>query len=217
MTKTDIPHDFQADIDAVGAIPLLGTILEATCRTTGMRFAAVARVTRERWVCCASKDDLALGLAPGSELWGEAAHPDHRGIVAIHDAPQGFGSYLSVPIVLADGSLFGALCSIDPDPDRFDDPGVIGLFELFARLIAHELDIQARLAAMQQENEALQDRFRAGLGHDMKNTLAALEAGARLLAKTPLNERARMIVGEMESAARRLSQQIEDAMQPRTD
>ena len=39
-----------------------------------------------------------------------------------------------------------------------------------------------------------------------------MEAGARLLGKIPLNDRGRLIVSEMESAARKLSQQIEDVM-----
>ncbi len=46
-------HEFQTDLDAIAAIPAVPTILEVICRTTGMRFAAVARVTDSRWVCCA--------------------------------------------------------------------------------------------------------------------------------------------------------------------
>ena len=45
-----MPHDFQADLDAIAAIPAVPTILEVVCRTTGMGFAAVARVTEDRWV-----------------------------------------------------------------------------------------------------------------------------------------------------------------------
>jgi hypothetical protein len=33
-----------------------------------MRFAAVARVTDDRWITCAVKDDLQFGLVPGAEL-----------------------------------------------------------------------------------------------------------------------------------------------------
>lgn len=229
MTNIRTPHDFQADIDAIGAIPAIATLLEVVCRTTGMRFAAIARVSEDRWVCLASKDDLAFGLVPGGELYVETTICDEirKSTAAVvidevakdivfcgHPTPAlyGFQSYISVPIVLADGSFFGTLCAIDPKPHELDNPRVRGLFELLARLIAHELDVQARLAAMEQENAALQDRFRAGLGHDMKNTLAAMEAGARLLARTPLNERGQMIVREMETAARTLSQQITNAM-----
>ena len=62
------PHDFQKDLDAIAAIPAVPTILEVVCRTTGMGFAAVARVTQERWVACAVRDEIAFGLLPGGEL-----------------------------------------------------------------------------------------------------------------------------------------------------
>jgi len=131
-----------------------------------------------------------------------------------HPTPAlyGFQSYISVPILLADGGFLGTLCAIDPSPNQLNNIKVRGMFELFARLIAHELDTQMQLAAMAEENEALKHRFRGGLGHDMRNTLAAMEAGARLLAKTPLDARGQLIVREMEIAAKTLSQQVSDAM-----
>jgi hypothetical protein len=57
--------DFRADIDAVEAIAAVPTILNVVCRVTGMGFAAVARVTPERWVCLAVNDEIAFGLQPG--------------------------------------------------------------------------------------------------------------------------------------------------------
>ncbi|HKU53994.1 MAG TPA: hypothetical protein VJP60_01410, partial [Rhizomicrobium sp.] len=68
MLSSFQPHEFQDALDAIAAIPAVGTILEVTCRTTGMGFAAIARVTGERWICCAVKDDIAFGLKPGGEL-----------------------------------------------------------------------------------------------------------------------------------------------------
>jgi GAF domain-containing protein len=227
-----VRHDFQDDLDAVAAIPAIATILEVVCRITGMRFAAVARVTQDRWVCCAIKDDLAFGLVPGGELKLETTIcneiRDHRQPVAIdhveqdarfrnHSTPAqyGFQSYISVPIMLADGSFFGTLCSIDPNPNRLNTPSVLGMYNLFAQLIAHELDAYRHLRAVEQENEALKELFRAGLGHDMKNTLMAMTAGTRLLHKASLDDRAQMILAEMETAAQKLSQQISEAMAPR--
>ena len=54
--------DFQADIDAVNHIDAVPTILEVVCRTTGMGFAAVARVTEDRWIACSVRPDS--GAAP---------------------------------------------------------------------------------------------------------------------------------------------------------
>jgi GAF domain-containing protein len=225
-----LPHDFQNDLDAIAAIPSAGTILEVVCRTTGMGFAAVARVTEHRWVCCAVRDEIAFGLQPGSELKVETTICDEirdsGELVVIehvaedahfrsHPTPAlyGFQSYISVPIVMADGRFFGTLCAIDPRPNKLANPGVLGMFKMFAELIAFHLDLQARLVASEAENVLLKERFRAGLGHDMRNTLAAMDAGTRLLQKTPLNERAALIVSEMQATTQKLSHQIAQAMQ----
>ncbi len=221
-------HEFQTDLDAIAAIPAVPTILEVICRTTGMRFAAVARVTDSRWVCCASRDDIAFGLVPGSELPVQTTICDeircsHAAVVIDHVAEDsqfrdhptpalyGFQSYISVPIILADGAFFGTLCSIDPRPNTLNNPAVSGMFKLFAELIAFHLDAHHKLAQAERDHARRSERFKAGLGHDMRNTLAAIDAGVRLLAKTPLNDRGALIVREMQSSAERLAQQVAEA------
>lgn len=224
-------HDYQDDLDAIAAIPAVQTILEVICRTAGMGFAAIARVTDRRWICCAVKDDIAFGLKPGSELELEtticneirsnrepvvidhvAEHPSFRD----HPTPKryGFQSYISQPILLPDGTFFGTLCAIDPKPNSLGTPTILGMFKSFADLIAFYLDTYSKLAASEKENARLHEQFRGGLGHDMRNTLAAMEAGTRLLQRTPLDERSALIVTEMQSSAQKLSRQIADAMRP---
>src|ERR1700734_1377764 len=61
-------QDFQTDIESVRRIKAVPTILDVVCRTTGMRFAAVARVTEDRWVACSVLDEIDFGLKPGGEL-----------------------------------------------------------------------------------------------------------------------------------------------------
>src|SRR5580704_2784389 len=63
-----LPDDLRADIAAIGQIEAVSTILDVVCRTTGMGFAAVARVTDERWIACSVRDEIAFGLSPGGEL-----------------------------------------------------------------------------------------------------------------------------------------------------
>ena len=122
---------FDRDIAKVSAIAAVPTILDVVSRTTGMGFTAVARVTEDRWITCASRDELAFGLKPGDELKVETTicHEirQSREAVIIDDVGQdavycghhtpaqyGFQSYISVPIIMADGSFFGTLCAIDP-------------------------------------------------------------------------------------------------------
>src|SRR5271170_5273285 len=157
-------NDFQADIAAIGRIEAVPTILEVVCRTTGMGFAAVARVTEDRWVACSVRDEIAFGLKPGGELkietticneirqCREAVVIDHVAespLYADHPTPAmyGFQSYISMPIVLKDGSFFGTLCAIDPRPARVENPETIGMFRLLAELIAFHLDAVERVAS----------------------------------------------------------------------
>src|ERR1700761_1757186 len=68
IPTTELSDDLKADISAIGRIDAVATILDVVCRTTGMGFAAVARVTDDRWIACAVKDDISFGLQAGGEL-----------------------------------------------------------------------------------------------------------------------------------------------------
>jgi hypothetical protein len=59
---------FEADVATISNIKAVPTILEVICATTGMGFAAVARVTPDRWIACGVRDGIAFGLQPGGEL-----------------------------------------------------------------------------------------------------------------------------------------------------
>ena len=225
----------QADIEAVGTISAVPTILDVVCRVTGMGFAAVARVTEQRWICCAVNDLIQFGLQPGGELKVETTichevremrepvvidHVAEDSLYCRHHTPAmyGFQSYISMPIVLKDGRFFGTLCSIDPQPRRLKNPETIGMFKLFAELIAFHLDAGERLAASEasltgeRQNSELREHFIAVLGHDLRNPLASIDAGARLLQKTPLNEKATTIVTMMQDSVRRMAKIIDNVM-----
>jgi GAF domain-containing protein len=100
----------------------------------------------------------------------------------------GFQSYISVPIILADGSMFGTLCAIDPRPARLS-PEIVQTFKLFAELIASQLDAAQRLAASEavllgeRQVSELREQFIAVLGHDLRNPLAAMASGTRMMTR----------------------------------
>lgn len=228
-------HDFDRDIAVIGALTVIPTILEVVCRTTGMGFAAVARVTEDRWIACAVRDEIAFGLQPGGELVVEtticheiralpeavvidhvAEDPRYRN----HHTPRqyGFQSYISMPINLPGGQFFGTLCAIDPRPARLRTPEVIGMFKLFAELIAFHLDAHRRLEesetalASERETAVLRDQFIAVLGHDLRNPLAALSAGTNLLLNRKPDEEAVQIIGMMQASIRRMTGLIENVL-----
>jgi signal transduction histidine kinase len=154
---------FEADVAAVESIAAVPTILEVICRMTGMGFAAVARVSEDRWVACSVKDDIGFGLLPGGELRVETTicHEIRQSGTAVvidhvsedrafcrHPTPAmyGFESYVSVPIVLPNGSFFGTLCAIDPRPARVNTPETVGMFKMFVDLIGFHLDANRKVA-----------------------------------------------------------------------
>ena len=63
-----LAEDIESALGAIAAIDAVPTILEVVCRTTGMGFAAIARVTEDSWIACAVRDEIAFGLEPGGEL-----------------------------------------------------------------------------------------------------------------------------------------------------
>ena len=227
------PDALLDDVLAVQRIAAIPTILDVVCRTTGMGFAAVARVTSERWIACSVRDSIGFGLPAGGELQVGTTICDEirrRGEPVIIDsvaddpaycghrtpAQYGFQSYISMPIVLPDGSFFGTLCAIDPQPRRLNTPEIVGSFKLFAELIAFHLDANQRLAASEaslireREVAELREQFIAVLGHDLRNPLAAVSAGVRLLLRHP--ERAAEIATHIRQSIARMAGLIDNIM-----
>src|SRR5450631_1367967 len=123
-----------------------------------------------------------------------------------------------MPIILADGTFFGTLCAIDPRPARLDTPETIGMFRLFAELIAIHLDATDRLAATEasllSERQAseLREQFIAVLGHDLRNPLASIAAGTRMMAKAASPEEKVEIAGLVQGSINRMSQLIDNVL-----
>lgn len=171
-----------------------------------MGFAAVARVTDATWTACAVHDNIDFGLKPGGQLElnttlcfeSRAARApiviDQFSKDAIYGghhtaAIYRLESYISMPIITAGGKYFGNLCAIDPRPAKVNDPRVIRMFEVFANLIAMQLESEQRQwsaeAALVDERATarLREQFIAVLGHDLRNPLAAVEATAELMVR----------------------------------
>jgi signal transduction histidine kinase len=227
--------DLNLDVTRISRIAAVPRILEVICRTTGMGFAAVARVTDSHWVCCAVRDEIHFGIRPGDELKLETTicneiRLDQEAVVidevakdqyySRHHTPAmyGFQSYVSVPIIRSDGTFFGTLCAIDPRPARVNTPETIGMFKLFADLIASHFDAGEQLAAREADllgertASEVREQFIAVLGHDLRNPLASIDAGARILRKGKLNDEAAEILGLMQGSVVRMSGLIDNVL-----
>jgi signal transduction histidine kinase len=255
--------DLAADVDAIQRISAVPQILDAAGRITGMGFVAIARITSERWVCCAVRDNINFGLGPGGELQVETTIcneiREHGQVVTINDAQvdaafcnhptprlYGFRSYISAPIVLADGTIWGTLCAIDPDPRALDKSEIVSTFQLFGRLIAAQLELQKRFEQAEsnrgiseanwkaserlristeeslrlsqadllneRKSSELREQFIGVLGHDLRNPLASIDAGMRILLRNQNPERTMGIISVMQQSVMRMAGIVDNLM-----
>lgn len=233
-TKT-LELNFQHDIEKVNSIEGIANLLNVVCKVTGMGFAAIARVTEDRWITCLSNDNLQFGLKPGDELVVESTicyeiEKSHRAVVisnvaadanfCSHHTPMqyGFQSYISVPIVLKDNQFFGTLCALDPSPADLDKPEVLMMFELYANMIAVHLnsmnEVHNTQLSLKQELETsvLRDQFIAVLGHDLRNPVGAIKNSAELLKKAELSTREQRLVNIIQNSTLRITGLIDNVL-----
>lgn len=80
-----------------------------------------------------------------------------------------------------------------------------------AGLVAERLSTEGLLLQEKQAAE-LREHFIAVLGHDLRNPLASIKSGLRMLSREPANEKGRSILALMEGSADRMSGLINDVM-----
>lgn len=220
-------------IQEAGRVPALMKILDVVHHTTGLRFAAIARVTEDYWIACAVRDGVGLGLETGDSLpvqttlSYEVLHRDEPIVIdnveidptyAHHTASHQyhFQSYIAVPIHLPDGTFFGTLCATDPAPHHLNRPETLAIFRLFADLVAFHVDASTRLAenevslSHERTQSELREQFIAVLGHDLRNPLMSIDSGARVLLRHP--DKAAEVLPLMQKSTARMGALISDLM-----
>jgi len=229
------PSDLSHDISTIAKIEAVPLILNMVKHVTGMRFAAIARVTERKWVACAVDDSIDFGLIPGGELVLETTicheiRQHHKPVIfknasehpvySTHHTPKTYGleSYVSIPITRTNGDFFGTLCAIDQVPAHFDEDVVCNTLTLFAQLIAVQLDVLADLEAKTielanaAETGIVREQFIAVLGHDLRSPLSAIRMSADLLeARLPAGREQQLAIAIRQSS-QRMNNLIEDVL-----
>jgi signal transduction histidine kinase len=223
------------DVEIIGRISAVPTILQVVAQITGMRFTAVARVTERKWVACAVYDKIAFGLQPGGELVLESTicneirqhhqavlfgHASQHSTFSTHPTPKlyGFESYASIPIFRSNGDFWGTLCAIDPLPAKLDDPTTLQTLELFAQLISSQLEIEESLQRSgsdlldAQQAAKLRDQFIAVLGHDLRNPINAIGMSADVLGMSAGDVRTRTLIDGIKRSCRRMGALVNDIL-----
>lgn len=215
--------NMRSAVQIIQDIPIIDNLLKVICRTTGMGFAAIAYVTPEQWLACAVRDEIAFGLVPGDELKIETTlcnevmdgrvtvvidHVAQDQKYACHHTPAmyGFQSYISAPIIMNDGKYFGTLCAIDPKPARLNNPETIGMFELYAQLIAFHLSAEEQVlvsgALLANERRAV-DR-QTSLTEELTSTNEQLNITNEKLIET--NKRLAAVNDQLKAANHRIEE-----------
>jgi signal transduction histidine kinase len=229
------PDSIARDVAAVGNLSAVPKLLEILCTITGMRFAAVARVSGESWTACAVKDDINFGVVPGGQLELQStlcvesraarapividqASTDAR--YGNHHTPRTYNieSYVSVPIIMPGGRYFGNLCAIDPQPANVSDARTLAVFTGFAQIIASQLEDELKREkdhdTWRDERAAgeLREQFLAILGHDLRNPLQAISSTAALLERRLSDSVLIGMASRIRSNVRRMSALIDDVL-----
>ncbi|PZX19017.1 signal transduction histidine kinase [Palleronia aestuarii] len=226
---------FDQDIQRIQFMEQVPLILDVCAQATGMGFTAIARVTEDRWITCASRDDIEFGLRPGDELDVESTickevrtaerlvviqDVETDAVYCDHPTPKryGFRSYISVPIVRASGEFFGTLCAIGLQPIKDDPARVVGLFKLCAQLVGAQIDTSEMLEqsndalSFERETAKLREEFIAIVGHDLRNPIAALGAGLRLMERQMPEGPAHDMLPEMKRTVLRANKIIDNLL-----
>ena len=232
---SDSAEEIARDVAALNRLQAVPTLLEVLCESTGMRFAAVARVTENTWTACVVKDEIGFGVTAGGQLDLEStlcieskrsnapivieqASTDPR--YCDHPTPKLYKieSYVSVPIVLPNGRYFGNLCAIDPAPAKVADPKILKMFTRFAALIGMLLDSemarqadQSALRGAHADNE-VREQFIAILGHDLRNPLQAIYSAGVLLEKKISDPALQGVASRIRVSVKRMSCLINDLL-----
>lgn len=223
------------DIATINRISAVPAILQVITEMTGMRFAAVARVTQTTWTACAVLDNLGFGLQAGGELdlvstlCFESMN-SHLPIIIDnastdplyqhHHTPKlyRFESYITIPVWRTDGSFFGTLCALDPDPASLKASTIQSTMESFARLLSLQIDAEESLqrtetALLQErENAELREQFIAVIGHDLRNPLFAITTAAECLLRRHPSPSTDVLVQHILTCGHRASQLVEDVL-----
>ncbi|MFM0480591.1 GAF domain-containing sensor histidine kinase [Paraburkholderia strydomiana] len=234
IPSSDSSEALARDIGAIARIDAVPSMLRMICDETGMGFAAVARVTDATWTACAVHDNVGFGLKADGQLdlhttlcFESRAARESIAVDNFAESPRycnhhtpaiyKIQSYISVPIVLPDGEYFGNLCAIDAQPHAVSNARVVRMFEVFASLIALQLDSARRQSTAEEllEDErrtaTLREQFIAVLGHDLRNPLSAFSAAAELLRRRQETDLA--AVGErLRRSVNRMAGLIDDVM-----
>jgi sigma-B regulation protein RsbU (phosphoserine phosphatase) len=140
-----------------------------------------------------------------------------------HIAPllrmQGFFSEFAIDMVSATGAPIQMIANAVEGRDAGGSPLFIRLILIRAtdrRRYEHELLESREVARLglerERENAELREQFIAVLGHDLRNPLASISAGARILGRDAKTEKEHQIVAMLQTTVMRMAELIDNVL-----
>lgn len=140
-----------------------------------------------------------------------------------HIAPllrmQGFFSEFAIDMVSATGEPIQMIANAVEGRDAAGSPLFIRLALIRAtdrRRYEHELLTSREVAKLglerERENSELREQFIAVLGHDLRNPLASISAGARILGRDAKTEKEHQIVAMLQTTVMRMAELIDNVL-----
>lgn len=234
-----------------GPLPSFHSCLELACAVSGMRVALIGEVGEQQWRAVHALDRAGLGIsaglrldlintfcrdvtASGEAIWFSDYRQDQKRCDSPIPAMHGFRSYISVPVVLADGRVFGTLCTLDPDPRPVTDE-ILHAMRALGAVVAEQIGAaevhdtddhhgakrdlavspESRLQASEVLNNALRqegkerEEFIAVLAHDLRNPLQAIRVTADLLSLSATSAAQQNLLQHLDDSANRMAELID--------
>lgn len=182
----------------------LELILQLVSRSAGLGFCAIARVSEKAWTPYRIHDAISFGITAGKSIAISGLPCEQvlktRKPLVIADARkwrQGardtrsafppFRVFVSAPVFGRDGRIIATLCAADRKAVPLRAGDIAELFTMYARLVSIHLEWNDRvddtrgMLTKEQSVAEFRDQFIAVIGHDLRNPLASIKAGIRLL------------------------------------
>lgn len=138
------------------------------------------------------------------------------------------GCYIGVPVVLSDGTHFGVLCTVDPEP-RKPSPMQVRLLVVLARFLASQIERDQEMAKLKQAETELvqalistqianerweyvnkmQNDFISIVNHEFRTTLTGIQGFSELIRDEDFSyQEIKEFAADINADARRLSHMI---------
>jgi signal transduction histidine kinase len=201
----NLPAHIVVDIQTLQEIPSLPELLKSLSDKTGMGTVfiiakAELNKTEENWICCIAHDGLKMGVGIGFQFHNTLVEDTsyfqsftRNNDIERESFPINVKSFMSVPIVRANGSLFGMLCAMDTrtaiknvkkseDECFFYSKLLSGYIEMVEKLehITNQLREEKEIAERQSTYSAI-------LGHDLRNPVGTARICSDIILKASID------------------------------